>query len=140
MRYSKITRPFRLINLRAQLKNPTLVRVDINLPVENGKISANNMRLQIYAHLIEIYSEYSGLVLMMHQGRPGSKSLIHLKQHWVLLRKILPANIDIEYIAKDHIFTSKTKEKIRKLKAREIVILDNMRFFPEEQKFELEKD
>jgi len=128
--------PFRLINLRAQLKTPTLIRIDINLPVENGKISENNMRLQIYAHLIEIYSEYSGLVLMAHQGMPGSKSLIPLKQHWVSLRKMLPTDVDIEYIAKDDIFTSETSEKIKKLKEREIILLDNMRFFPEEMKFE----
>lgn len=135
MTYFETIRPFRLINLRAQLKTPTLVRIDINLPVENGKISENNMRLQIYAHLIEIYSEYSGLVLMAHQGRLGSKSMISLKQHWISLRKMLPSDVDIEYIAKDDMFTSEMRKKIKKLKGREIILLDNMRFFPEEAKF-----
>ena len=134
--YLDLTRRFRLINLGTQLMNPSLVRIDINLPVQEGRISENNMRLQIYAHLIEVYSEYCGLVLMTHQGRPGSKSLIPLKQHWVALRKALPSDADIEYIPKDSVFTPETRGKIEILKKREILLLDNVRFFPEESKFE----
>jgi phosphoglycerate kinase len=136
--YSELITPFRLINLAAQLLSPTLIRVDINLPVQGGRISENNMRLQIYAHLIEIYSEYCGLVLMSHQGRIGSRSLIPLKQHWIALRKALPMDVDIEYIAKDQVFTPETRERIRKLERRQIILLDNMRFFPEETKFNSE--
>jgi phosphoglycerate kinase len=136
--YSDLTRPFRLSNLAAKLASPALVRIDINLPVQGGRISENNMRLQIYAHLIEVYSEYCGLLLMAHQGREGSKSLIPLKQHWVALRKSLPSDVDIEYIAKDQMFTSETKEKAKRLKKRQIILLDNMRFFPEETRFDSE--
>jgi len=136
MDYSKMVRPFRLINLRKQLKSPTLARIDINLPVTRGKISGKNMRLQVYAHLMEIYSGYAGLVLMSHQGRPGGKDFIPLKQHWILLRKILPPDIDIEYVEKDNVFSSDTQDRIRKLKEKEIILLDNMRYFPEETKFD----
>ena len=131
-----MTKPHRLINLKAQLEAPTLVRIDINLPLANGSISYDNLRMQIYSHLIEIYSEYSGLVLMTHQGRPGSSALIHLKHHWIALRKTLPSDVDIEYISRSEVFSSKTKEKIKKLRKREIILLDNMRLFPKEEKFD----
>jgi len=136
MNYYEELRHYRLINLRTQLKSPTLVRIDINLPVIGGKISENNMRLQVYAHLLEIYSEYAGLVLMGHQGRPGGKDFIPLKQHWIQLRKMLPADVDVEYVPKDEVFKPETRERIGKLREREIILLDNMRYFPEETKFD----
>jgi len=135
-KYQDLTKPHRLINLRAQLKNPALIRIDLNLPLANGGISEDNLRMQIYSHLIEIYSEYTGQVLMTHQGRPGSSTLIPLKHHWIALRRMLPSDVDIEYIPKDEVFSSKIKKKIKKLKKREILLLDNMRLFREEEKFD----
>jgi 3-phosphoglycerate kinase len=70
MRYSEVIRPHRLVNL-SLIKSPALLNIDINLPVANGKIAEDAKRMEVYSDLIEIYSEYTGLVLMAHQGRKG---------------------------------------------------------------------
>lgn len=136
--YFERIRDFKLVNLESQLKNPTLIRIDINSPVINGRISENNLRLQVYAHLLELYSDYSGLIVLSHQGRPGQSDFISLKQHWVILRKLLPSNKEIEFISKDSVFTEKTKQKLKALKRDEIVLIDNVRMFDEEFNFDPE--
>jgi len=136
MDYFNATKNYRLINLASQLKTPTLIRIDINLPVTNNRISENNMRMQVYEHVLELLSDYVGLVVMSHQGRPGSKGFIPLKQHWIILRKMLPTDVDIEYIPRDEVFTQKTRKKIKNLRERQIILLDNVRMFDEEFKFD----
>ena len=65
------------------LDGPVLVRVDMNLPVVNGKIDRENPRLQVYGTIIKKIAEESStpIVVVTHQGRRGKKSFIHLDQH-----------------------------------------------------------
>lgn len=129
------TRNFWLVNLATQLKNPTLLRVDVNVPVVDGRIVENSYRLYIYADIIRLLSEYTGLVVVAHQGRRGEDDFIPLKQHWIILRKLLPTDIDIEYIPFDKIFTKDVKDKITKLEPGQVLLLDNIRMMDEETKF-----
>ncbi len=134
--YYKETRKYWLVNLAAQLKSPTLVRIDINVPVVGGRIMEDNMRIIAYAHVLELMSEYAGLVVTAHQGRPGQEDFISLKQHWIVLRKLLPSSIDIEFIPKGEVFTEETRRKIMELREKQIILLDNVRMFDEEYKFD----
>ena len=136
MNYYLLTKNFRLTNLASQLKNPTLIRIDINVPVHNGRIAEDNFRLHVYGHVLELLSDYTGLVVLSHQGRPGQPNFISLKQHWIILRKLLPSEIDIDFIPAEKVFTSKTVERIKKLKEKEIILLDNVRMFEEEFHFD----
>lgn len=133
--YYRASRPFWLVNLPSQIKSPTLVRIDINIPVVDERIMEDNMRMIVYAHVLELLSEYAGLVVTAHQGRPGEKDFISLKQHWIVLRKLLPSSIDIDFIPADRIFTDETRERIKELREREIILLDNIRMFKEEFSF-----
>lgn len=133
--YYNSTKDFWLINLASQLKNPTLIRIDINVPVIDGKIIENNMRLFVYADILSLLSEYAGLVVVAHQGRKGQHNFIGLKQHWIMLRKLLPSDIDIEYIPFKDMYKDKLKKKIEKLKRKEILLLDNIRMDNEETNF-----
>ena len=134
--YYKATRDYWLVNLASQLKSPTLVRIDINIPVVGGRIMEDNMRIIAYAHVLELLSEYAGLVVTAHQGRPGNKDFINLKQHWIVLRRLLPSRIDIEFVPVDKVFTEETRRRIMELKAGEILLLDNVRMFREEYEFD----
>jgi len=134
--YYKETRDFWLVNLAAQLKTPTLVRIDINIPVIEGRIMEDNMRIIAYSHVLELLSDYAGLIVMAHQGRPGQPDFISLKQHWVVLRKLLPTSVDIEFVPKEKVFTKETKERIANLKPKEILLLDNVRMNEEEYNFD----
>jgi len=133
--YYEETRDFWLINLSKQLKTPTLVRIDINIPVVDGKIVENSYRLHVYADVLTLLSEYAGIVAVAHQGRKGQDDFIPLKQHWVVLRKLLPTDIDIDFISFDKVFTEETKNRIRMLRRREVILLDNIRMLDEETSF-----
>ncbi|MCD6371371.1 MAG: phosphoglycerate kinase [Candidatus Aenigmarchaeota archaeon] len=135
MDYYKETREFWLSNLASQIKTPTLVRVDINVPVEDGRIMEDNPRLRVYGNILSIMAKYGGLVVVAHQGRKGKPGFISLSQHVRVLQRILPTDISIEFIPYEKIFSSETKERIKNLDKNEILVLDNIRFWPGEKEF-----
>ncbi len=137
-RYYEETRDFWLINLSRQLKTPVLMRIDINIPLVNDRIVENSYRLTVYADVLTLLAEYAGIVAVAHQGRKGQKDFIPLKQHWIILRKLLPSDIEIEYIPFEQIFTVETRKKIENLGKRSILLLDNIRMMDEETKFDPE--
>ena len=126
-----------LVNLSSQLKGPTLVRIDINLPFENGAIAQDAMRMKIYANIAELYASYVPLVLLAHQGRKGDEDFYSLKPHYKLLLK-LTDKFDIDFIGYENIFTESTRQRILQLKPGNILLLDNVRYFDHETKFNLE--
>lgn len=137
--YYNSTRRLWLLNLATQLKSPTLVRIDINVPVVNGRVVENSMRLIVYSDILSLMSEYAGLVVVAHQGRKGNPDFIDLKQHWIILRKLLPSDVDIEFIPFSKMYGSELKEKIRKLEKKQILLLDNIRIDDEETNFDPKK-
>ena len=140
MRYGELIAPYKLVNL-SQLKSPSLLNVDINLPVADGKIAEDAKRIEVYSDLIEIYSEYTGLVVMGHQGRKGDDDFTSFVPHYRLFLKMLPSDIELELIPHEKIFegeafTHETLEKIRGLGPRQVLLLDNLRYFDFEGKFD----
>ena len=135
MNYAEMIREHKLVNLSSQLKGPTLVRIDINLPFENGVVAEDAMRMKIYANIAELYASYVPLVLIAHQGRKGDDDFSSLKPHYKLLLK-LTDKVDIDFIEHDDIFTAGTRQKIMDLKPGNILLLDNVRFFEHELKFD----
>jgi phosphoglycerate kinase len=130
--------PYKLVNLGRQLKTPVLVRVDINLPASHGEIEEDALRMRVYGHVLEMYSDYAGLVVMSHQGRKGGDDFTSFAPHCETLRKLLPDDMMIEFVPYEKIFTEETKKKIKGLKRRQIILLDNMRYFEEEKKWNAE--
>lgn len=130
--------PYKLVNLGRQLKTPVLVRVDINLPASKGQIEEDALRMRVYAHVLEMYSDYAGLVVMSHQGRKGGDDFTSFAPHCEVLRKLLPQDMMCEFVPYDKIFTEETKNKIKSLKRRQMILLDNMRYFEEEKKWNAE--
>jgi phosphoglycerate kinase len=132
--------PYKLVNLGRQLKTPVLVRVDINLPASHGQIEEDALRMRVYGHVLEMYSDYAGLVVMSHQGRKGGDDFTSFAPHCETLRTLLPDDMMVEFVPYDKIFTEETKKKIKGLKRRQIILLDNMRYFEEEKKWNAESN
>jgi phosphoglycerate kinase len=132
--------PYKLVNLGRQLKTPVLVRVDINLPASHGEIEEDALRMRVYGHVLEMYSDYAGLVVMSHQGRKGGDDFTSFAPHCETLRKLLPDDMMVEFVPYEKIFTDETKRMIKGLKRRQIVLLDNMRYFEEEKKWNAESN
>ena len=107
-----------------------LVHIDVNSPVDpSSGIILDDTRLKLHAQTIrELAKKGARVVLLAHQSRPGKKDFTTLAQHADALSDIL--NLRVKYI--DSIFSSSAKEAIRDLKAHEILLLENVRFFSEE--------
>jgi len=65
------------------LNGPVLMRVDMNVPVINGKIDTSNPRIEIYGNIIRKIKEETNqpIFVVTHQGRRGNKNFVHLSQH-----------------------------------------------------------
>lgn len=104
-----------------------LLRVDINAPIVNSTI-LDTTRFE--SHLPTIRElEDREIVIMAHQSRPGRRDFTALEEHAKVLSKLLGR--EVEYL--DEIFSRRVLERINNMKSGEILLLENVRFYSEEQ-------
>ncbi len=110
-----------------------LVRVDFNSPVDpETKKILEDTRIRAHGEttIKELAEKGAKVVVLAHQGRKGDPDFIPLKQHAEILSKVLRK--PVKYV--DDIFGKKAKDKIKELKAGQILVLENVRMFPAETK------
>ena len=109
-----------------------LVRVDFNSPVDpETKKVLDDTRIRAHSVTIKEIADKGGkVVVLAHQGRPGEPDFIPLKQHAELLSKALGK--PVKYV--DDIYGEKAQKAIKELKNGEILVLENVRMYPEERK------
>jgi phosphoglycerate kinase len=109
-----------------------LLRVDFNSPIDpNTKKILDDTRIRSHSETIaELSKKGAKVVILAHQGRPGDPDYSSLENHAKALSKIL--NKPVEYV--DDIYGEKAKKAIEALKPREILVLKNVRDYPEETK------
>ncbi|MHA2119399.1 MAG: phosphoglycerate kinase [Candidatus Thorarchaeota archaeon] len=106
-----------------------LIRVDFNCSVDPvTKRITDISRIEATQQTLQELST-SKVVLMAHQGRPGSDDFISLEQHTESLR-----NLGFNASFVDDIFGQKAKDAISKVKDGEILVLQNVRYFEGELK------
>lgn len=110
-----------------------LVRVDFNVPLdENFNITDDN-RIQGAAPTIKkILNDGGSVILMSHLGRPkdgptDKYSLKHIVAH---LSKVLGAEVQFA----DDCIGNEAVEKAAALQAGQVLLLENLRFYKEEEK------
>lgn len=112
-------------NAMKEIKNKVvLLRVDFNVPIENGKVMDNTRILSAIPTIENLVKNNCKVILITHLGRPAKDSL----------SMILP---DIESALSRKIeFSSlgEAQDKIEKMNYGEILLLENIRFYPEEEK------
>ncbi|PWN08111.1 phosphoglycerate kinase [Rhodohalobacter mucosus] len=117
----------------AELKGKTvLMRVDFNVPIENGTITDDNRIVQALESIRYVVDAEAKLILTSHLGRPAGKpdeafSLRPVADH---LKTLVDAPV---HFAEDCI-GDKADSVIREAETGEIVLLENVRFHPEEKK------
>lgn len=104
-----------------------LLRIDINAPIVNSTI-LDTTRFESHVPTIRELED-TKLVLLAHQSRPGKKDFTTLKSHSDVLSRLVGR--EVEYV--DEIFSSRAINKIKRLKKGEILLLENVRFYSEEQ-------
>ncbi|PKP61077.1 MAG: phosphoglycerate kinase, partial [Candidatus Altiarchaeales archaeon HGW-Altiarchaeales-1] len=122
-----------------ELKGKTvIVRVDLNCPIKDGKIE-DDRRIIAHAETVkELIKRKAKIVLLSHQGRPAddkrsAEDFVTLEEHAKRLSEILEKdNIKtyLEYV--EDIFGNYAREKIKNLKNGNVILLENVRFYAEE--------
>ncbi len=109
-----------------------LVRVDYNVPMENGEITDDTRIIATLPTLHKLLDDGASLILMSHLGRPGGKVVSELSLRPVAKRLSEILEKKVEFI--NDCIGTKVKKRIDALKPGEIILLENLRFHPGEEK------
>ena len=107
-----------------------IVRVDFNVPLdENGKITDDTRIRGALPTLKKILDEGGSLIIMSHMGKPKGK--VNMKLSLSQIRE------DVEKALGAHVKfapdCAKASEEAKALKPGEVLLLENLRFYPEEE-------
>lgn len=107
-----------------------LVRVDFNVPIENGQVS-NDIRIRSSLPTINYLLEQGAkVILMSHLGRPKGKRDPKLQMDPVA--KVLSQLLGKEVKKIDTCVGDEAKEAADNLQEGQVLLLENLRFYPEE--------
>ncbi|RLD17615.1 MAG: phosphoglycerate kinase [Caldiserica bacterium] len=109
------------------------VRGDLNVPLKEGEVRDNTRIVALLPTIKYLVENGSKVILASHLGRPKGKVVpeLSLKPVYEELKKLLPStNI---YFVNDCV-GEEVKNKVNELKEGEILLLENLRFHPEEEK------
>ncbi|MGX1640141.1 phosphoglycerate kinase [Sphingobacterium sp. NPDC055431] len=110
-----------------------LIRVDFNVPLdENFNITDDNRIQGALPTIKKISKDGGSVILMSHLGRPkegptDKYSLKHIVKH---LSEVL--GVDVQFA--DDCIGSDAVEKAKNLQAGQVLLLENLRFYKEEEK------
>ena len=112
-----------------------LVRVDFNVPMDENQKITDNTRIKYSIKTISYILENGGTcILISHMGRPnGYEKALSLKNIARELEELLNQKI----IFLNDCIGDKTKMTCQKSKKGEVILLENLRFHPEEELAEL---
>lgn len=114
-----------------------LVRVDFNVPLNAAFEITDDSRMRAAVPSIQhILNTGGSVIVMSHLGRPkngpdAAFSIHHIVQHLSALLKV-PVDFATDCIGAEAI------EKARELKAGSVLVLENLRFYPEETAGDIE--
>ena len=114
------------------IKNKNIIlRLDLNVPIINGKITDTNRIDKIIPTLNFLIKKKAKIIIISHVGRPSGKIVKELSLEPVSL--CIKSKIKKEVsLLKENIFNLK-KEDIFKNSIDGLVLLENIRFYPEEE-------
>jgi phosphoglycerate kinase len=118
----------------ADLKNKkVLIRVDFNVPLKNGVVT-DDTRIKSALPTIKYILEQEGasVIVMTHLGRPKGQKNPEFSLAPVCERfaKLLGRPVKM---AKD-VIGPEVEKDVKELKAGEVLLLENVRFYPDEEK------
>lgn len=110
-----------------------LIRVDFNVPLDDKfNITDDNRMVGAIPTIEKILNDGGSVILMSHLGRPKDGpaekySLKHLVRHLAIL-----LNRDVQFA--DNCIGESAISKAKELKSGEVLLLENLRFYKEEEK------
>ena len=110
-----------------------LIRVDVNVPMENGQVTDATRIARIVPTITDILAKGGKPVLLAHFGRPKGQFVAEMS-----LAQVVPALQDalpgIKVSFASDCIGSRAKEAVAAMGAAEVVLLENTRFHAGEEK------
>lgn len=112
-----------------------LMRVDYNVPLDENLQVRDNTRIVASLETIRyLLSAGSRIIIISHLGRPDGKVIEKLRLDPVA--RSLEGLLNKKVKKLDHCIGSEVEQAVNELKSGEIILLENLRFYPEEKQNE----
>lgn len=110
-----------------------LIRVDYNVPYDKNMIITDDTRIKASLQTLEYcINRDARIVLISHLGRPKGKVVQDMSLHPVAKRLSELISKEVKFV--DKAIGDESEEIIYNLKGGEIALLENIRFYPEEER------
>ena len=117
---------------KKELENKTvLVRVDFNVPLKDGKVSDDTRIMAALPTIKYLTDNDAKVVLVSHLGRPKGKDT---KNSLKNIADYINEKTEIKVKFLDDCIGEDVQKRVKEGKAGEIFLLENVRFYPEEEK------
>ncbi len=118
-------------NIKSIENKSVILRLDLNVPIKNGKITDTSRIDKVIPTLEFLLKKKAKIIIISHIGRPKGKIVKELSLDLVAL--YIKSRIKKEvFLLKDNIFNL-NKEDIFKNSNYDLVLLENIRFYAEEE-------
>lgn len=111
-----------------------LVRCDFNVPIQDGKITDENRLLEALPTINKLVKDGAKVILCSHLGKPEGKADKDLSLAIVAKRLEELLNMEVIFAADENVVGENAKKAVSEMKDGQIVLLENTRFRPEEEK------
>lgn len=105
-----------------------LVRVDINVPVENGKVTDTTRIDRIAPTVTDIQAKGGKVILMAHFGRPKGQVVPEMSLEIVAPAVADVLGLPVTFVNGDY------ADAVAEMEGDEVLLLENLRFNPGEEK------
>lgn len=109
-----------------------IIRVDFNVPLDKNSEVLDSSRIEAAKPtILKVINDGGSCILMSHLGRPKGKEMTLSLKHIVpeIEKKL---RLKVKFV--EDAIGGRTKEIIKTLRPGEVVLLENLRFYPEEIK------
>lgn len=113
-----------------------LVRCDFNVPIQDGKITDENRLVEALPTIKKLINDGGRIILCSHLGKPKGKPVSDLSLGLVAKRLSELLSKEVKFAADDEVVGKNAKKAVAAMKDGDIILLENTRFRPEEEKNE----